>query len=438
MDNQFSFNRFLGALLIVIGTTIGAGMLALPLASTSSNFLSIVALLIAMWAFMCLSALISLDLNLHFGKGISIAGQARSTLGKWGVIISSTSILVLFYALLAAYITGGTSIFKNILAKQAGINLPQTLSPILFTIIFGFCISYCMKAVDYSNRFILLIKTGLFIALIAMLMPKVSYSNLSVYNQPSNNSLLLAIPIFFTSFGFHGSIPALINYVGPHRNALKKVIVIGSIVPLITYIVWLAASLGVFNLTGKVSIAATKDLGMFVSLLSEVTRSKAISIVIDYFAFTAVVTSFLGVGVGLFDYLAETFELDGSFKGRAYTALLTFTPPLFFALYCPNGFVKALGYAAIALAFLAVIIPVMIAFKIIGISPEIKEWWAERKVNTTIYERRKLPKSASIKVETKISVPTLELPGGRLGLIITFIGGIGVVIIELAKKLGMM
>lgn len=40
------------------------------------------------------------------------------------------------------------------------------------------------------------------------------------------------------------------------------------------------------------------------------------------------------------------------------TALLTYTPPLLFALFYPQGFIMALGYAAIALVILALFLPV--------------------------------------------------------------------------------
>ena len=36
---------------------------------------------------------------------------------------------------------------------------------------------------------------------------------------------------------------------------------------------------------------------------------------------------------------------------------MTFVPPLLFALFYPNGFIFALGFAAIALAVLAVLLP---------------------------------------------------------------------------------
>ncbi|MGF1807639.1 tyrosine transporter TyrP, partial [Aliivibrio sifiae] len=45
-------------------------------------------------------------------------------------------------------------------------------------------------------------------------------------------------------------------------------------------------------------------------------------------------------------------------KSSVITALLTYTPPLMFALFYPQGFITALGYAAIALVILALFLPV--------------------------------------------------------------------------------
>jgi tyrosine-specific transport protein len=48
---------------------------------------------------------------------------------------------------------------------------------------------------------------------------------------------------------------------------------------------------------------------------------------------------------------------------RLQTGLLTFLPPLAFALFYPRGFVLALGYAGVALAVLALIIPSLLAMQ---------------------------------------------------------------------------
>ncbi len=77
----------------------------------------------------------------------------------------------------------------------------------------------------------------------------------------------------------------------------------------------------------------------------------------------ALATSFLGVALGLFDFLADLFKRQDNASGRLQTGLLTFGPPLVFALFYPKGFVMALGYAAIALSILALLLPSAMAFK---------------------------------------------------------------------------
>ena len=52
------------------------------------------------------------------------------------------------------------------------------------------------------------------------------------------------------------------------------------------------------------------------------------------FSNLAVASSFFGVTLGLFDYLADLFKIDNSHGGRFKTVLLTFLPPAL--LYLPE------------------------------------------------------------------------------------------------------
>lgn len=70
------------------------------------------------------------------------------------------------------------------------------------------------------------------------------------------------------------------------------------------------------------------------------------------FADLALATSFLGVALGLFDYLADLFQRRNSVTYRLQTGAITFLPPLAFALFYPRGFVMALGYAGWRYPFL--------------------------------------------------------------------------------------
>ncbi|MBC8652981.1 tyrosine transporter TyrP, partial [Providencia vermicola] len=73
--------------------------------------------------------------------------------------------------------------------------------------------------------------------------------------------------------------------------------------------------------------------------------------------------SFLGVALGLFDYLADLFKRSNHLFGRIQTGLLTFIPPLLAALFF-SSFVQALTYAAVALSVLALIIPALLTLRV--------------------------------------------------------------------------
>lgn len=99
-----------------------------------------------------------------------------------------------------------------------------------------------------------------------------------------------------------------------------------------------------------------------ISSLSAVLGGSNLSIVVGFFADLALVTSFLGVSLGLFEFIQDSTK--AKLKGnRSYVALFTYLPPLAFALFYPEGFIMALGYAAIALAVLAILLPAAMVLK---------------------------------------------------------------------------
>lgn len=361
-DSPTSKSNFLGALLIVAGTTVGAGMLALPMTSNQIGFVNSMFLLVGMWFFMCFAALVTVEINLKLGGGYSIAYIAEKAFGKLGKVIASISIGLLFYALLAAYTTGGASCLRVGIESIINVSVPFSGVAMAFTALLGAFVYSSMRHVDFANRFLLVFKMSIFFALVYFLMPFVKADYLALNTMVDNKALWLAIPIFFTSFGFHGSIPSLINYVGPNRSDLRKVIIVGSFFPLLVYILWQVVTLGVLpaNMIGG---GAINDVASFMHLLNQATASDSIAYFSNIFTFFGVTTSFLGVAIGLFDYLAETFKKGTSSGQRFQTALLTFLPPLFFAIFFPNGFIMSLGYAAIALSVLAILLPSAVALK---------------------------------------------------------------------------
>ncbi len=348
-------HRILGATLLVAGTTIGAGMLALPMTSAALGLGKSVFLLIAIWAFMVVAALMMVEISQ--GKGLSIAALSQKRLGSFAKHIASFSLLFLFWSLLSAYISGSSSILHQ------EIGGPISWYSIIYTLVFGGCVALCTKAVDYANRFLFLIKCVIFFFIIVLLVPFIQGSFWKSMTMQGQSSCMLAhaIPVFFTSFGFHGSLPSLIQYLHGDKKGIYISIICGSFIPLLIYMLWQAMTLGVLGNSADVG----GDLGLFMSRLTEKTGKFPLSLFLDLFAFLAIATSFLGVALGLFDYVSEWFvREEGEKRGEVNpfkVGAITFVIPLVFSLFYPQGFVFSLGFAAIFLSILAVVLPSLIA-----------------------------------------------------------------------------
>ncbi len=122
------------------------------------------------------------------------------------------------------------------------------IAGVIFTVVFGSFIVVGTTSVDAVNRIIFATKILAFILVLGLLLPKVTVDHLLA--MPINNALLIsAMPIFFTSFGFHGSIPSLNKYLDGNVKALRISIVVGTAIPLIAYILWQLATHGVLSQT---------------------------------------------------------------------------------------------------------------------------------------------------------------------------------------------
>ena len=103
--------RLWGSTFIVAGMAIGAGMLAIPLATAQLGFMNGLVLMFSCWGLMMVSALVMLEVTLSFDKNKnSFSQMAAITLGKPGKIIMYISFLS-FYICAYFSISNGWCIY---------------------------------------------------------------------------------------------------------------------------------------------------------------------------------------------------------------------------------------------------------------------------------------------------------------------------------------
>lgn len=99
-------NKTLGSTLLVSGTMIGAGMLAMPLTSAGIGFTFTVVLLLVLWFLLTYSALLFVEAYQTVESDAGIGSLSAVYFGGFGRFISTAALLILFICLVSRVCDG--------------------------------------------------------------------------------------------------------------------------------------------------------------------------------------------------------------------------------------------------------------------------------------------------------------------------------------------
>ncbi|RWX57029.1 amino acid permease [Photobacterium chitinilyticum] len=346
--------KLLGSALIVAGTALGAGMLAIPMVLAQFGLLWGTLMMLFIWSGTTYAALLLLEASIKAGGGLGMNTIARKTLGKGGQVVTNGLLYALLVCLLMAYIIGAGDLVKKMLSGL-GIELTMMQCQIAFALIAGIVVSAGTAAVDKLNRALFAIMVVMLGLTLVSLVPTISVDNLLEASSDSKLDLIKTSSVLFTSFGFVVVIPSLVTYnEGVTHKQLRNMIIGGSCIPLVCYLLWLYAAMGNLSSEQMVTFANVSEL---IAALG--ANHSMINVVLSVFTGLALLTSFLGVAMALFDQNADAFK-----QNRAVTYVLTFIFPLMGALWAADQFLSVLGYAGIILVFLAIFVPMAMTIKV--------------------------------------------------------------------------
>jgi len=357
----------LGGTMIVTGTAVGAGMLSLPTISSGMWFTWSIATMLLTWFCMLHVSLFILEINLKYKVGASFDTFVTDILGpKWN-LLNGILITFIFYILLYAYISGGGSIVSHTIQNSIGVSFSPTMAGMVFSLCLAFVVWLSTKTVDRLVTVLLVGMAISFLLSVGDLALSASFSHLdSQANGASQQFIFVfaALPFYLTSFGFQTTVPSLVKYYGKNPHKVRACLIWGSLLVFVIYLVWLTAAFGNLSRLEFYGIASEGgNAGLLVSTIARAGDSELLSKLLDLFANLAIVTSFLGVSLGLFDYIADKFKMSDSPFDRLKTSFITFLPPTIAGLVYPDGFIYAIGFAGLALALSACIIPPLMIIK---------------------------------------------------------------------------
>lgn len=412
-------SKLLGGILLVSGTAIGAGMLALPISTAQNGFFPSLFAFLFCWAFMTIAALLLLEINLKIKGEKDIISMADATIGVVGKTIAWVSYLLLLYSLISAYLKGGSAWLVKLLADHQ-INLGVEWAIVFLIIIYSIIVSYGTAITEKINRVLMI---GLIIAYFILMfcaLPSVEVDKVTTGNL---NHLSSTFPLILTAFGFSVVLPSLTNYLERNVKALRKVVILGSLLPLFIYLLWELIALGIIPLAATTAnsvslelLSARHDDGTGVAIaLEHIVGNPWITISSQWFAIFAILTSLLGVSLALFHFLADGLKIrhHQSIHKRLLLSVLTYLPPFLVLLLYPTSFARILSFAGIFVAVL------------MGILPIIMVWCSRNKSLAEVLGAEK----------QKLQVSHYQVFGGRWTLILSLCFFVYIIYLEMINCL---
>lgn len=349
-----------GGASIIASICVGAGMLGLPSAGAGAWMLwSGIALCITMLV-MTLSGWMLLEALEGHEYRASFNTVTKGFLGDKVCFINNVMVYFVGGILLYAYTTSSGIMIEGVLGVDAKV------ASVVFVIVFSAFVFHSTRAVDRLSVVLIVFMVLSFVFGVFGLAVNVEFTTLfsGVEEEVEKFPYVFAMfPVALTSFGYHHSVASLRAYYKNEEMA-KKAILGGVFIALVLYVFWIVSIFG--NLPrhefGPV-LAQGGEVDVLLSSLGDVVGSERISNVVNAFSAAAVFSSFVGVGLGVFDFMADLFGFEDDRSGRAKTWLVTFFPPLVLSLLFPFGFLLAIGYAGAAATVWTCIIPAMLARK---------------------------------------------------------------------------
>lgn len=356
----------LGSTALIAGTTVGAGILALPAVTLPSGIVPSTSGLIAVWLYALVSGLLIAEITLNTMRlegrpSVGLLGIVEKTLGKLGARIAGGAYLFTHYALLMAYITQGGEILISAVAKVWGVQnlLPTWVGTTTFTILFG-GIMYLgrEKFIEKLNSAFVGIVIVSFLGLLLLVGGQVKSAPFLIQDWSALGS---AVSVMCVALFFQNVVPVVVTQLEGDVCKIRQSIFIGSLIPLIMLLAWNVVILG------SVSPDMLHDTSVFdpLQILRAGGAGEWLGVLISVFSEFAIVTSFIGFVYGLLDLFKDiSLITQGNFSGRLPLYSLILFPPMTLGTLNPSIFFTALDYTGtFSVSVLGGIIPALISWK---------------------------------------------------------------------------
>lgn len=344
--------KLIHASLLIIGTSIGAGFLALPLSGINLDIKLLAGLI-----FLCVwlahhTSMMAIDLNILHQKPASMDQLSRAYSGKRAFAISLTTIYLLSFALLTGYF----DCFADTICKSWGFNhtaIVWILAGVLFCVF-----SLDKKIFANVNSFVVSIL--LVAILIASITITINHPDVDINLDTQWKDFPGFVPIIFTSFLMQTVCPRIYKDLEYDRKKISQAFWLGTIIPAIIYLLWIVCVLKNIiannpSFLGKLQ-SHQVSVGSLIQFLCDSSPYSWIDFALKLLTLLGIITSAIGFGIGLLESLE-------AYIPHTFARLLVCLVPAVINLTFPNVFIRVFSFSGMISTILVIFMPYYLLVK---------------------------------------------------------------------------
>jgi tyrosine-specific transport protein len=327
--------------LLIAGSTIGAGILGLPVKTGLAGFVPSLTGISLGWLFMFISGWVIAERFIRCEKDSDdLPTVFQKAFGPVGKYVAITGYLINYYGIMVAYLCASIAVVKYVFPVQ---QLPNWTYLMIFfipaTVLTLFGLKYILKA----NAFFMFLLGASFLLMLIMTSRHIEVKRLTYTDWAFLPS---AMPLIITAFVYHNIIPSVCRRLEGQPKTIWKAMLIGTLIPLVVNILWTLVILGALPLDGEGSgniLYAYEHNNPGTLPLATNLKSKLITTSGMVFSLAAIFTSYVSVAIGLKGFFKDIISPLKLKVSNQWAKALTFLPPLAVALIYPDLFLSALN-----------------------------------------------------------------------------------------------
>ncbi len=236
------------AIAIIVGTIIGAGVFTLPYVAEYSGMSIFLFWLIIVTMIITFLHLLYGEVVLRTPKEFRLPGYAGYYLGaKAKRFILVTTFLTFSFSLLIYLILGGDFLRVILGFLFPGVDIPSGLLTIILWLVFSLFIvnaNQKITAINFYLSFLLLI---IFLVISFQALPHFSFSQINWLHFNNHWGWLLPYGVIFFAVNGMVAIPEAAKIIKRRKleSKLKRIIIIGTLIPVICYLLFVLSVVGV-------------------------------------------------------------------------------------------------------------------------------------------------------------------------------------------------